>query len=84
MVDDGRYDNLQELNRRLEEMILKRTQELSEKSLELEQQNRELAARLEALENDPRALEKIAREEHNMQLPEEEVLVVLPQDQRTP
>jgi cell division protein FtsB len=58
--------------------------ELRAEVADLEQQNRDLAARLKALENDPRALEKIAREEHNMQRPEEEVLVVLPQDQRTP
>ena len=68
---------LQETRRREEE-------EATRKKAELEQKNRDLADRLKALENDPRALEKIAREEHNMQRPEEEVLVVLPQDQRTP
>ena len=37
-----------------------REQELREEVAQLEQQNRELSSRLEALKNDPRALEKIA------------------------
>ncbi len=45
---------------------------------------RELTARLEALQNDPVALEKLAREELNMRRPDEEVLMVLPADPETP
>jgi len=47
-----------------------------------EKQLREEVIALDALENDPWALEKIAREEQNMRRPEEEVLTVLtPDDQ---
>ena len=42
------------------------------------QKNRELTERLEALQNDPRELEKVAREEQNMRRQDEEVLMVLP------
>ena len=46
----------------------------------LERENRLLESRLEALENDPEALEKIAREKYNMRRDDEEVLMVLPRD----
>jgi|GEM_PF-1077371 len=48
---------------------------------ELEVTNAELSARLDAVRNHPPALEKLARERHNMRLPEEEVLLVIPADQ---
>ena len=44
----------------------------------LEEGNRELDEKLEDLESDPGAVEKIAREEYNMQMPDEEVLLILP------
>ncbi len=58
--------------------LVGREEQLREEVAALEQQNRELTERLEALKNDPRALEKIAREEQNMRRPAEEVLMVLP------
>jgi len=64
--------------------LVGREKELRAEVATLEQQNRELTARLEALKNDPQALEKIAREEQNMRRPEEEVLIVLPQVKQTP
>ena len=57
--------------------LVSREQQLREEVAALEQKNRELTERLEALKNDPRALEKIAREEQNMRRPGEEVLMVL-------
>jgi cell division protein FtsB len=54
-----------------------RKQQLEQETADLAERNRELAARLDALRNDPAALEKIAREDQNMRRPEEEVLMVL-------
>ncbi|MDX2513345.1 MAG: septum formation initiator family protein [Desulfobacterales bacterium] len=51
--------------------------QLQEEVTDLEAANLELEARLEALANDPDALEKLAREQHNMRRQEEEVLKVL-------
>ena len=62
--------------------LVSREKQLREEVTALEQQNRELSERLEALENDPRALEKIAREEQNMHRPDEEVLMVLTPDEQ--
>jgi len=56
--------------------------QLREEVTVLEKQNRELSERLDALKNDPWALEKIAREEQNMHRPEEEVLMVLPPNEQ--
>jgi len=64
--------------------LVGREKHLREEVADLEQQNLELTGSLEALENDPRALEKIAREEHNMKRSEEEVLMVLPPDNQGP
>ena len=64
--------------------LASREKQLREEVAALEQQNQELAECLEALKNDHRALEKIAREEHNMRRPEEEVLMVLPPDEQAP
>ncbi len=44
----------------------------------LQERNRELEARIDALLTDPATLEKIAREQFNMQRPDEEVLMILP------
>ena len=60
--------------------LVGREKQLREEVAALEKQNQELSERLEALANDPWALEKIAREEQNMHRPEEEVLMVIPQD----
>ena len=51
--------------------------QLQEEVAELESANLELQARLDALANDPEALEKLAREGHNMKAQDEEVLKVL-------
>ncbi len=48
---------------------------------QLEQQNAVLQEKLVGLANDPSSLEKLARQEHNMQLPQEEVLTVFPRNQ---
>ncbi len=64
--------------------LASREKQLREEVTSLEKQNQELIECLEALKNDPRALEKIAREEQNMQRPEEEVLMVLPPDEKAP
>ena len=45
---------------------------------QLETENAVLQEKLLGLASDPDALEKMARQEHNMQLPEEEVLTVFP------
>ena len=54
-----------------------RESQLREEVATQEQQNQDLSQRLEALEKDPWALEKIAREDENMRDPEEEVLMVI-------
>ena len=53
-------------------------QRLKNDVADLENQNQELQKKLKDLESDPDALEKIAREEFNMQKPGEEVLLILP------
>ena len=53
---------------------------LEEDVARLEEENRALKARLDALENDPFALEKLAREKFNMRREDEEVLMVLPKE----
>ncbi len=45
----------------------------------LEAQNEELSDKLDGLANDPAVLEALAREQHNMQKPQEEVLTVIPE-----
>ncbi len=55
-----------------------KVQELEESTANLERQNQELEARIDAVTNDPATLEKIAREQLDMQRPDEEVLMVLP------
>ena len=45
----------------------------------LEKKNAEMQEKLVGLATDPAILEEIAREEHNMQLPHEEVLTVIPE-----
>ena len=58
-----------------------REKQLREEVAAQEKQNQDLELRLEALRKDPAALEKIAREDENMRLPEEEVLMVIkPED----
>ncbi|MCP4291053.1 MAG: septum formation initiator family protein [bacterium] len=44
----------------------------------LSQENDQLQQEIEGLASDPQVLEKLAREKHNMQKPEEEVLTVFP------
>jgi len=51
---------------------------LRQEVAELEKQTQDLDLQLQALAEDPEALEKLAREKHNMRRPEEEVLMVLP------
>ncbi len=53
--------------------------ELTDDVQELEGKNAALEERLEALARDPQALEKLARERHNMRRPDEEVLTVIDQ-----
>ena len=53
--------------------------ELVSDVLVLEEQNEELKQKLTGLATDTSVLEALAREEHNMQKPQEEVLVVLPE-----
>jgi cell division protein FtsB len=64
--------------------LVGREKQLRAEVAALEQENRELAERLGALQNDPAALEKLAREQLNMRRPGEEVLMVLPADPQTP
>jgi len=45
----------------------------------LEEQNAAMKTKLVGLTTDPAILEELAREEHNMQLPHEEVLTVFPE-----
>ncbi len=52
--------------------------ELRQEVAQLEADNQQMDGQLEALADDPEALEKLAREKHNMRRPEEEVLMVLP------
>jgi cell division protein FtsB len=59
-----------------------RHRQLQEDVVRLEDENTRLRARLDALANDPEALEKLAREKYNMQRADEEVLLVLPRDKR--
>jgi signal transduction histidine kinase len=68
MEYDERYDQLQELNRHLEETIQQRTQELIEKSRELELQNSELA------ESDQRKSEFLANISHELRTPMHSIL----------
>ncbi len=46
----------------------------------IEEQNEELRQKLVGLATEPAVLETLAREKHNMQKPQEEVLMVLPAD----
>jgi cell division protein FtsB len=55
-----------------------RQQDLQKEVATYENNIAELERRLEAIRNDPAALEKLAREKHNMRRPDEEVLTVLP------
>ena len=52
--------------------------ELQHEVAQLEAGNQQMDHQLGALADDPEALEKLAREKHNMRRPEEEVLMVLP------
>jgi len=54
-------------------------QELVDDVLILEEENEEFRQQLVGLASDPSKLETMAREEHNMQKPQEEVLTVLPE-----
>ncbi len=45
---------------------------------ELERQKSELQHQIDTLRDDPAALERLARERHNMRGPEEQVLVIVP------
>jgi len=56
----------------------KREAELQQEVAALQAANIDLDQRLESLANDPEALEKLAREKHNMRQKDEEVLHVLP------
>ncbi len=51
--------------------------ELAAKVSELEKTNLDLAQSIEAIKNDPATLEKYAREEFNMHLPGEKVVLVI-------
>ena len=56
-----------------------RQQKLASEVAELEADHEELQARLDALQNDPATLERVAREEINMRGCDEEVILVLPE-----
>ena len=58
--------------------LQEREDQLQQEVVDLEVQNLEMAQQLEALAEDPEALEKLAREKQNMRRPDEEVLMVLP------
>jgi len=58
--------------------LQKHEAELQQDVADLQAANGDLDQRLEALANDPEALEKLAREKHNMRREDEEVLLVLP------
>ncbi|MFT5314673.1 MAG: cell division protein FtsB [Candidatus Krumholzibacteriia bacterium] len=58
--------------------LQKREAELRQEVAELDTANYNLDKQLESLANDPEALEKLAREKHNMRREGEEVLHVLP------
>ncbi len=58
--------------------LQKREAELAQEVADLQTANRDLDLRLDSLANDPEALEKLAREKHNMRQRNEEVLHVLP------
>jgi len=60
-----------------------REAEVSREVAELVRENADLEARLEALKNDPEALERLAREEYGMRRADEEVLAVLPAESET-
>ena len=55
-----------------------REAELRQEVVQLEADNQQMDRQLGALAHDLEALEKLAREKHNMRRPEEEVLMVLP------
>ncbi|MDX2474330.1 MAG: septum formation initiator family protein [Candidatus Krumholzibacteria bacterium] len=52
--------------------------QLQREVVQLETDNQQMDRQLEALTTDPEALEKLARERHNMRREDEEVLLVLP------
>ena len=58
------------------------TRRLSEDVRNLEAGNAELEDRIEAIADDPLALEKLAREKHNMRRADEEVLTVIDQPEQ--
>jgi len=60
--------------------LTSRETQLEQEVARLEGRNREMGTRLEALRNDPRELERVAREEQNMRRRDEEVLMVLPSE----
>jgi len=47
---------------------------------DLEATRKEIQASIDALENSPDALEKVARERYNMRRPDEEVMVIMSQE----
>ena len=49
----------------------------------LEHQKSQLQRQIDALRDDPAALERLAREQHNMRGPEEQVLVIVPPQHST-
>jgi len=55
-----------------------RARDLQQEVAALQEHNSQLSRELEDLAQDPEALEKLAREKHNMRKADEEVLIVLP------